>query len=87
MKVTLLKIEMHEGTDWGTLQINNFTKTYFRFEILNGKPVLDTTFFADAIKDPEKKHRDLNKDSDMYKSVQQLLEDNFRAIPRRGATK
>lgn len=77
MKVTLLKIELPTSKDWGIVQINNFSNTYFRFDIQNGKPVLDTNFFADGIENPEEKHRYLKKDSELYMAIQQLLNDYF----------
>lgn len=80
MKVTLLKIEPPVGTDWGLVQINNFTNTYFRFVLEKGKPVLDTTLFADAIENPEEKHKYLSKDSELYQAIQQLIEEHYNEL-------
>ena len=77
MKVTLLNIKMPTRVDYGTIQINNFSNTYFRFEIKDGKPVLDTSFFADQIENPDEKYKVLKKDSDLYIAVQQLLNEYF----------
>lgn len=74
MKVTILKIEMPKGFDWGLLQINNFNHTHFRFELKDGKPVLDATFFVDN-KEPYLKNHVMEKDGDFYLSIQKLLEE------------
>lgn len=74
MAVEITKIEMPETSfDWGIVQINNFSNTYYRFEIINGVPKLDTTFFADQLEGPEEKHRNISSKSDLYKDIQQLL--------------
>ena len=72
-KYELLKIEMPEVDNWGIIQIKPFKNTFFRFEIIDGKPVLDTSLFANQVEDPSKKHRFLSKDNDIYKGVQILL--------------
>jgi hypothetical protein len=43
----------------------------------DGKPVLDTSIFADKLK-PEEKHQSLSKESELYKAVQNLLDDYFK---------
>lgn len=74
MTVKLTKVEMPETSlDWGIVQINNLIHTYYRFDMKNGKPVLDTTYFADQIEDTKKKHRNLPKGSKMYKAIQNAL--------------
>ncbi len=78
MAVKITKIEMPETRfDWGIVQINNFSNTFYRFEIINGKPKLDTTYFADQIKEPQKKHRNFNADSQMYKDIELALINYF----------
>ncbi|MFF0828717.1 hypothetical protein ACFYU8_18070 [Brevibacillus sp. NPDC003359] len=81
MGYKITKIEMPKNDEWGKVQINNFTNTYFRFELVNGKPKLDTSFFADQIEDPNEKHKRLSPDSDLYKWIQQLLEDYVEEFP------
>lgn len=82
MNVTLLNIELPQRDEWGILQINNFNNTYFRFEFnKDGKPNLDTCYFADQLQDPKEKHQPLRKDSELYIAVQQLLEDYFTNNP------
>ncbi|WP_404456912.1 hypothetical protein LG329_19335 (plasmid) [Virgibacillus necropolis] len=74
MAVKITKIEMPETSfDWGIVQINNFSNTYYRFGMINGKPKLDTTFFADQLENPKEKHRNISPESDLYKDIQQLL--------------
>ncbi|MGY3386770.1 hypothetical protein ACVWZB_004724 [Paenibacillus polymyxa] len=77
MKVTLLKIELPTLSNWGILQINNFSNTFYRFSVQDGKPVLDPSFFAEQQEDPELKHQHMDKNSDLYKAIQQLLEDYY----------
>lgn len=70
----ITKIEMPETSyDWGILQINNFSNTYYRFEMVDGKPKLDTTYFADQFNDPCQKHRNFSADSKMYKDIENAL--------------
>lgn len=64
--------------EWGIVQINSLSDTYFRFEIVDGKPKLDTGFFADKEGDPEKKHKKLYPESDLYQGIQQALIDYFK---------
>ncbi|WP_404456982.1 hypothetical protein LG329_19480 (plasmid) [Virgibacillus necropolis] len=74
MAVNILNIEIPKTkNDWGIVQINNFSNTYYRFEMINGKPKLDTTFFADQLENPEEKHRNISPESELYKDIQQLL--------------
>lgn len=74
MAVKITKIEIPETSfDWGIVQINNFSNTYYRFSMIDGKPKLDTTYFADQVEDRNKKHRNFPKDSKMYKDIQQAL--------------
>ena len=61
--------------DWGIVQINNFSNTYYRFEMVKGEPVLDTTYFADQLENLEEKHRDISPHSKLYKEIQQALND------------
>lgn len=75
MSYKILKIEMPKGDNWGMIQINNFSNTYFRFDMVDGKPKLDTSFFADQIENPDEKHKKLSPESDLYKGIQQLLND------------
>lgn len=77
MKVTLLKIEKPTGSDWGIIQINNFVNTYFRFDVKNGRPVLDTSLFAEQVENPNNKHKKLDKDSELYQAVQKLLDEIY----------
>jgi hypothetical protein len=75
MTVEITKLEMPENKfDWGILQINNFSNTYYRFSMIDGKPKLDTTYFADQIQDRNEKHRNFPEDSKMYKDIQQALD-------------
>ena len=64
--------------DWGIVQINHLTNTYYRFEMIDGKPKLDTSFFADQLEDPEEKHRKIPSDSKLYKDIEQALNDYIR---------
>lgn len=74
MAVKILNIEMPETSyDWGIVQINNFSNTYYRFEMINGKAVLDTTYFADQFENPEEKHRNISSHSKLYKDIEQAL--------------
>ncbi|MGM0941351.1 MAG: hypothetical protein ACQEWU_10370 [Bacillota bacterium] len=74
MAVKITKIEMPETCfNWGIVKINNFNNTYYRFEMVNGKPKLDTTFFADQLENPEEKHRNISPESALYKEIQQAL--------------
>lgn len=77
MKVTLSKIELPTLYNWGMLQINNFSNTFYRFSVQDGKPVLDPSFFAEQQKYFEQKHQRMDKNSDLYKAIQQLLEDYY----------
>lgn len=68
------KFEMPKASDWGTFQIDNLINTYFRFEMKNGEPVLEASFFVDKAElPPEEKHRRMDKKSKFYTDVQQLL--------------
>lgn len=79
MAVKILNIEIPKTkNDWGIVQINNFSNTYYRFEMINGKPKLDTTFFADQLENPEEKHRNISPESELYKDIQQLLNDYLK---------
>ncbi|MBA9086543.1 transcriptional regulator with XRE-family HTH domain [Fontibacillus solani] len=80
MNVTITKIEMPTNEDWGIVQINNLNNTYFRFDFLDGKPVLDKNFFADAVQNSNEKQRILG--SDLYQAIQTALE--FYFINRKG---
>lgn len=72
--VKITKIEMPKTkSDWGVVQINNFSNTYYRFEMLEGKPKLNTTYFTDQLENPEEKHKNISSESDLYKQIQQLL--------------
>jgi predicted transcriptional regulator len=79
-KVELIKIEVPTSSDWGMLQVSNFPKSHYRFDIQGGKPVLDTNFFSDAEPDPDKKHKHLQKGSDFYNTIQQLLNDHYASL-------
>lgn len=84
MSYKILKIEMPKDdifADWGIIQINNFSNTFFRFEMVDGKPKLDTSFFADQIENPEEKHKYLSPESDLYKGIQKLLDDYVEQLP------
>ncbi|WP_103109482.1 hypothetical protein [Brevibacillus reuszeri] len=75
MGYTILNIEMPKSDGWGMIQINNFSNTFYRFDMVDGKPKLDTSFFADQIENPDEKHKYLSPESDLYKGIQQLLDD------------
>ncbi|MGG1021138.1 hypothetical protein ABE151_17425 [Bacillus paralicheniformis] len=64
-------VQMPKNREWGIFYIDNLTDTYFRFEIVNGKPRLDTSFFADKEENPDKKHKKLS--ADLYEKVQKSL--------------
>lgn len=79
MAVKITKIEMPASIeDWGIVQINNLSNTYYRFEMINGKPKLDTTYFAEQLENPEEKHRDISPHSKLYKEIEQALNDYIR---------
>ncbi|WP_077324078.1 hypothetical protein [Virgibacillus siamensis] len=79
MAVKILSLEMPETRyDWGIIQINNFSNTYYRFEMIAGKPKLDTTYFADQLVKPEEKHRNISPESNLYKEIQQALNDYIK---------
>lgn len=71
--IQITKIEMPKGQNFGILQINNLVRTHFRFDIKNGKPVLDTSFFVDN-KEPDERHQVLQRDSKLYIDVKEALE-------------
>jgi hypothetical protein len=72
----ILNISLPDNqNEWGIIQINNFSNTYFRFELKNGKPVLDTSLFSDQVENPEEKHKRLSPESELYKGIQELLND------------
>jgi len=74
MKIKITKIEMPKASyDWGIVQINNFSNTYYRFSLVNGKLKLDTTYFADQLENPEEKHRNISSQSQLYIELQQAL--------------
>lgn len=74
MAVRITKIEMPASIeDWGIIQINNLSNTYFRFEMINSLPKLDTTYFADQLENPKDKHRDISPYSKLYKEIEQAL--------------
>ncbi|TWL14595.1 hypothetical protein [Bacillus licheniformis] len=76
MSYRITKVEMPENfDDWGIVQINNLSDTYFRFGIVDGKPKLDTSFFADKEANPDKKHKNLSPESELYKGVQKALDE------------
>lgn len=75
----ITKIEMPKAGEWGVVQINDFSNTFFRFDMVDGKPKLDTSFFADQVEDPNDKHRHLSSDSDLYKGIQQALAEHVAA--------
>lgn len=77
LKISLLKIEKPTGSDWGIIQINNFVNTHFRFDVKDGKPVLDTNFFAEQVENPNDKHQKMSKDSELYQAVQKLLDEIY----------
>ncbi|NUJ19349.1 hypothetical protein FKN04_22720 [Bacillus glycinifermentans] len=76
MSYRITKIEISENIyDWGIVQINNLSDTYFRFHFVNGNPKLDTSFFADKEENPDEKHKNLFPESDLYKGIQNALND------------
>lgn len=81
LSYTILNINMPQNnTEWGTIQINNFSNTHFRFEMKDGKPVLDTSYFADQVESPEEKHRNLSPESELYIGIQGLLIDYVKEL-------
>ena len=79
MSYSILNITMPQNNaEWGTVQINKFTNTHFRFELIEGKPLLDTTYFANQLENPEEKHRNLSPDSELYKGIQALLDEELK---------
>ncbi|MGG1442152.1 hypothetical protein ABE354_08835 [Brevibacillus laterosporus] len=80
MKVTMSKIELPTASGWGMVQINNLKNTYYRFDLQHGKPVLDTSFFADTIEESELKHKYLSKDSELYQAIQQQIEEHYNEL-------
>lgn len=78
----ITKLEMPEAGSWGMLQINGFEETHFRFDMRNGKPILDIIFFAEGMDDPQEKHRWMNVDSDFYRGIQQALEQYLNGLER-----
>ena len=51
----ITKIEMPKTkSDWGVVQINNFSNTYYRFEMLEGKPKLNRNILLISWKIPKK---------------------------------
>ncbi|PLC14022.1 hypothetical protein BV582_20840 [Bacillus paralicheniformis] len=84
MTYRITEIKMPEKDDeWGIVQINSLSNTYFRFEIVDGKLKLDTSFFADKEEDPEEKHKELKPDTELFKGVQKALDElEFSGICR-----
>ncbi|MCP1312074.1 hypothetical protein [Paenibacillus tyrfis] len=78
----ITKLEMPQAGSWGILQINEFEKTHFRFDIREGKPLLDTSFFADGVENPQEKHKKMDADSDFYRGIQQALEQYLKGLER-----
>ncbi|KZE78145.1 hypothetical protein AV654_19410 [Paenibacillus elgii] len=78
----ITKLEMPQAGSWGVLQINGFEKTHFRFDIREGKPSLDTSFFADGVENPQEKHKKMDVDSDFYRGIQQALEQYLKGLER-----
>jgi hypothetical protein len=78
MSYKISKIELPASpSDWGIVQINGLSDTYFRFDLQDGKPVLDDSFFANRMKDENEKHRTLDRESELYKGIQKLLNEYF----------
>lgn len=76
MSYKILNISMPKNrNEWGTIQINKFSNTYFRFDLKNGKPILDTSFFAEQVDNPEEKHKNISSESELYIGIQKLLDD------------
>lgn len=78
MKVTITKIEMPTASNWGIVQINNLENTFFRFDVRNGKPLLDASLFASNVQNPNERQEKLG--SDLHKSIQKALDDHFKAM-------
>lgn len=75
-KYKISKIEMPESVmAWGIVQISPFINTNFRFSMVEGKPILDTSYLADQGEDPNKKNEKLSPESEVYKYVQKLLDE------------
>lgn len=67
--------------NWGMIQIQGLTNTYFRFDLKDGVPILDESFFVDKINDTDK-HKILNKNSTLYKDIQKKLDEYFLNIKK-----
>ncbi|KFM93023.1 hypothetical protein [Paenibacillus macerans] len=76
MKVTITKIEMPTASNWGIVQINNLENTFFRFDVRNGKPVLDVSLFVCNVQDPNERQEKLG--SELHQSIQEALDDHFK---------
>lgn len=74
---TITKIVMPTYTDWGILQINDLSNTYFRFDVVNGKPKLDTSLFANQLENPKEKHQYFNAQNELYQDIQRLVNEYF----------
>lgn len=81
MKLTLSKINLPQGLNWGIVEIVELEKTYFRFDIKNDQPVLDTSFFTEKV-EVGQKHFDLEKGSELYQSLQDILDVYFTEISK-----
>ncbi|WYP24769.1 hypothetical protein NSQ54_10510 [Alkalihalobacillus sp. FSL W8-0930] len=79
-KCKITNIEKSEKIDeWGILQINNLKDTFFRFDLIDGKLQLDTSFFVN--KEGEISEKDLSEESQLYKDVLQALNEYYRNVP------
>lgn len=81
MGYKISKLEMPKNNlEWGIVQINNLSNTYFRFELINGVPKLDASVFVDNIKEPDEKFRTLSPEGELYIEIQRLLKRHFDKV-------
>ncbi|MBM0064954.1 hypothetical protein [Alkalicoccobacillus gibsonii] len=79
-KCKITNIEKTEKIDeWGILQINNLKDTFFRFDLIDGKPQLDTSLFVN--KEGEILEKGLSEQSQLYKDVLCALNEYYRNVP------
>ncbi|WP_088834373.1 hypothetical protein [Paenibacillus tyrfis] len=78
----LSEINIPTVSDWGILKIKGLDYNFFRFDIKDGKPVLDTSLciFADKLNRSVEKVMPLNETDELYIAVQRLLDDYYAEL-------
>lgn len=74
MKIVNIRIP-EKSSEFGTFQLEKMLGVTYRFDFSDGKAVLDSSLFAENEPDPEKRFRQLPRESTLYQNLQKTLSD------------